>query len=89
MGLQKITSPVCHRFVYGVRGQALTPTLGFSGAANRGLPLTSFDNTRYFYIARSHFVKCRAEFGKGGDFQVLAGAQYQDVPLTVIEVWNK
>lgn len=47
------------------------------------------DSARYFYITNSHFVKYRSDFGKGGDFQVLSDVQYQNVPLTVIDVWNK
>lgn len=47
------------------------------------------DESRYFYISNSHFVKYRAEFGKGGDFQVLSDVQYESVPLTIINVWNK
>ena len=47
------------------------------------------DSARYFYITNSHFVKYRAEFGKGGDFQVLSDVHYQSIPLTVINVWNK
>lgn len=47
------------------------------------------DESRYFYISNSHFMKYRSEFGKGGDFQVLSDIQYESVPLTVINVWNK
>ncbi|MHC8346836.1 DUF6402 family protein [Pseudomonas sp. RT6P73] len=47
------------------------------------------DESRYFYISNSHFVKYRTDFGKGGDFQVLSDVQYESVPLTVINVWNK
>ena len=47
------------------------------------------ESSRYFYITNSHFVKYRTEFKKGGDFQVLSDIKYQNVPVTVINVWNK
>lgn len=47
------------------------------------------DEARYFYITNSHFVKYRAQFKKGGDFQVFSDVRYESVPLAVIDILSK
>lgn len=47
------------------------------------------DEARYFYITNSHFVKYRAQFNKGGDFQVFSDVLYEAVPLAIIDILSE